>query len=104
MEVVVTSQIIIVKYLSRIQYDFLNGDLLRPNAIKLRLFTSPFEKGGLRGILYFNDLNPPCPPFSKGGILNLMALKCRVHKRSVMHRNVEKSKVYDAFAYIPYTK
>jgi len=40
---------------------------LPPNAIKLRLFTSPFEKGGLRGILYFNDLNPPYPPFSKGG-------------------------------------
>jgi len=50
----------------------------RINAIKLRFLTSPFEKGGLRGILSFNDLNPPYPPFSKGGIPNLMALRDRL--------------------------
>jgi len=31
--------------------------------------TSPFGKGGLRGIYLI--LNPPSPPFSKGGIMGL---------------------------------
>jgi len=30
-------------------------------------FTSPFEKGGLRGILIFQQLKSPLPPFFKGG-------------------------------------
>jgi len=33
------------------------------------LVTSPFGKGGLRGIYLI--LNPPSPPFSKGGIMGL---------------------------------
>jgi hypothetical protein len=33
------------------------------NAIKLRLFTSPFDKGGF---LDFNHLNLPSLPFEKG--------------------------------------
>jgi hypothetical protein len=31
----------------------------------MTLLTSPFEKGGLRGI--FHVSNPPSPPFAKGG-------------------------------------
>jgi hypothetical protein len=35
--------------------------------------TSPFGKGGPRGIFQVDSLlNPPGPPFSKGGILSIL--------------------------------
>jgi len=44
-------------------------------AIKLRRVTFPFDQGELREIFRFQPLKPPpCPPWLKGGILNLMAL------------------------------
>ena len=37
--------------------------------------TSPFGKGGSRGIFQVDSLlNPPWPPFSKGGILSILVV------------------------------
>jgi hypothetical protein len=37
--------------------------------------TSPFGKGGSRGIFQVDSLlNPPGPPFSKGGILSILVV------------------------------
>ena len=52
---------------------FYRAALAQMNARSLRA-TSPFGKGGLRGICFVGDHlatteNPPCPPLEKGGIL-----------------------------------
>ena len=45
-------------------------DINEKSDLVLRLFTSPFEKGGLRGIFRFQLLKiPPIPFFSKEGTL-----------------------------------